>query len=191
MPCLNVKMLGRPKVKIGEEVIEFPYKKVEGLLYYLLLEKKADRNKVASLLWGDMTDSSARKNLRNALYQLRKSVGKDFVLSPNRFKLEINDEKNINSDLHIFLGDSNEKKIEIYEGEFLTNFTIRGSLAYSDWLREQRNHLHKLYVDALTKKVKSLQENDKNSDKLILYLNKLIEADIFNEDAYRKLMQIY
>lgn len=191
MPCLNVKMLGRSKVKIEEEVIEFPYKKVEGLLYYLLLEKKADRNKVASLLWGDMPDSSARKNLRNALYQLRKIVGKDLILSPNRFKLKINDEKNINSDIDIFLGNNNEEKIKTYGGEFLTNFTIKGSLAYSEWLREQRNHLHKLYVDALKQKVKLLQGKDKNSDKLICYFNKLIEADIFNEDAYRKLMQIY
>src|SRR6056297_2415831 len=133
MPCLNVKMLGRSKVKIEEEVIEFPYKKVEGLLYYLLLEKKADRNKVASLLWGDMPDSSARKNLRNAIYQLRKSIGKDYILSPNRFKLKINDSKDINSDLDCFLdGSNNEDKIEIYEGEFLTNFNIKGSLQYSD-----------------------------------------------------------
>ncbi len=191
MSGLNVKMLGKPEVKTDKKKVQFPYKKVEALLYYLLLEKEVNRNKAASLLWGDMPESSAKKNLRNALYQLRKCIGKEFILSPGRFKIKINNKININCDLNKFLNNNSKEKIDIYRGEFLQNFNIKDSLEYSDWLREQRDYLHKIYIEALKERIGSLKKEGENNEKLIKYLNYLIEADIFNEDAYRQLMQIY
>ena len=63
MSEMKISLLGTPSVKNkkGEE-IKFPYKKVEALFYYLLVKKKTSRNKLATLLWGDMPENKAKKN---------------------------------------------------------------------------------------------------------------------------------
>jgi len=53
-----------------------PTRKTEALLAYLALPlgQAHPREKLASLLWGDMPDAQARGNLRNALSRIRKAL---------------------------------------------------------------------------------------------------------------------
>ena len=61
----------------GERISSFRSANVQGLLVFLVLEAETAhaRDWLAPLFWPDESQAIARKNLRQALYQLRKLLG--------------------------------------------------------------------------------------------------------------------
>ena len=79
---LELLLLGRPLIRIdGQELVEAPPLKSQALLFYLAVTgQAASREALATLLWGEMPEATARANLRLALSRLRKVVGDCLVL---------------------------------------------------------------------------------------------------------------
>ena len=63
---------------------KFELKKAEAIVYYLAIEGKAGREKIASMFWGAKDENSAYNNFRNALYLLKQYFPKDFIKSDRR-----------------------------------------------------------------------------------------------------------
>lgn len=77
----EVTLLGIPGVCKDQEPVRFPYRKAEGIFYYLCVEKHTNRDELVSLFWGSGDEASGRKNLRQALFQLRKLLGEEASLA--------------------------------------------------------------------------------------------------------------
>ena len=60
----QVTLLGIPGVFNNGRIVHFPYRKAEGIFYYLCVEKKVNRDELISVFWGSSDESSGRKNLR-------------------------------------------------------------------------------------------------------------------------------
>ena len=78
MTRLVVRLLGGFRVELdGEAVYDFESDKCRALLAFLIVEadRPHRRETLASLLWPDRPDSSARANLRQALSSLRRALG--------------------------------------------------------------------------------------------------------------------
>ena len=76
---LKLTLLGGFQAQLhGGAALVLPAKKTQALLAYLAipLGQAHSREKLATLLWGDMQDAQARGNLRHALSRLRKSLPK-------------------------------------------------------------------------------------------------------------------
>jgi len=110
---IEILVLQNPKVLVNKQEMMFPYKKVEALLYYMAVEKSATRDQIATLLWEDCDESSARKNLRHALYTIRKVFGEELITSPTRQNLELNQELEIESDYDRFLEENETERKSI------------------------------------------------------------------------------
>jgi len=190
MTKLEVKLLGFPMVKLNRKLLEFPYKKVEALFYYMVVKKKVSRDRIASLLWGDMIDGAARKNLRNALYQLKQKIGPTLINTPDRSTIELDKGIEIKSDLDAFLNEEGPNAVEAYKGEFLQGFEVKKAPEFSNWMYEQRNYYRELYIRKLNQYIDRLKKQ-KDWKQTIFYLNLLIQVDEFNETAYRDLMRIH
>ena len=67
MSKLALKLFGNPSVWADGKKITFSYRKADALLYYMILEKRASRSKLAGILWEDSDASAAMKNLRHAI----------------------------------------------------------------------------------------------------------------------------
>ncbi len=76
---LRIQLLGEPRFYVQEKLLAFPFRKVEALACYLAVERRGSREKLADLFWGDREEERASKNLRNALYQLRKELPSGFL----------------------------------------------------------------------------------------------------------------
>ena len=48
----RVTLLGTPCVYRDGKEIHFPYRKAEGIFYYLCVEKQTSRDELVSLFWG-------------------------------------------------------------------------------------------------------------------------------------------
>ena len=77
MARLSINLLGPFQVTLNEApVIGFRSDKVRALLAYLAMEagRPHRRESLAGLLWPDMSDRTARKNLRLSIHRLRQAI---------------------------------------------------------------------------------------------------------------------
>lgn len=99
------KLFGVPQITKDGQICFFPYGKINALLYYLLVVKVASRDEVAGLLWPDVDGVTAKKNIRNALYQAKKSVGQDIIVASQKSILVLNEELELELDVDAFEAD--------------------------------------------------------------------------------------
>jgi DNA-binding SARP family transcriptional activator len=143
--------------------------KVQALLNYLAAERVfapgADlvREQIMTLLWPDVPDSAARKNLRQNLYLLRQALpevaGPDgavpFLLSNTR-SLQVNPQAYFDLDLAAFreLVAGGEpaalaQAVDLYRGDFLQDFYLEDSNEYEEWAADHRAQLRLQALDSL------------------------------------------
>lgn len=127
---LRIRLLGPPRLEFGAENIPLSARpKVLPLLGFLLLHSSApvQRERIASSLWSDDTDSAARANLRRHLHYLRALLppvnGKSWVLSTAR-SVQWNTRSNYVLDVDEFTRCAADpttltQAVEIYAGELM------------------------------------------------------------------------
>lgn len=160
MSRLEVSLFGTFQVKLDDvSITNFRSVNTQGLLVYLMLqaERPFSRDTLATLFWPDVPDSTAKKNLRQTLYQLRQLLNdsdeppQPFLLV-SRQNIQWNPESNYSLDVQLFLADlargDLETAVEFYIGELLPGFTC-DSLEFENWLRQERERLHRLALAAL------------------------------------------
>ncbi|MGD2049089.1 MAG: protein kinase, partial [Chloroflexota bacterium] len=77
MKTLSLILFGNVQASLdGQPVLDLPTKKVQALLLYLATDQETEhrRESLMLLLWPGMLERSARHNLRQALYHLRKNL---------------------------------------------------------------------------------------------------------------------
>lgn len=185
---LTAKMLGTAELNWCGERLVFPFAKMEALLYYLLLKKSCSRSELAGLLWSDMSEEAAKKNLRNTLYMLKKIVNGDVIQMPSRSLLVLNEELCCDSDIDRLR--QTAQWLEAYGGDFLAGFSCKDAVLFDEWVTRQRQELREEYVERLTRGAVALIK-DKCYAQAKACLKRLILVDEYNESAYRSLMRIY
>lgn len=160
MSLLEVSFFGAFQVKVdGAPIPHFRSVNTQGLLAYLILqaERPFPRDVLAALFWPDETDSRAKKNLRQTLYQLRQLLAdSDAAARPflfvSRQSIQWHAESDYWLDVQAFLADlargDLETAVDHYQGELLPGFTCN-SLEFENWLRLERERLHRLALTAL------------------------------------------
>lgn len=189
MSLIQVKLLQAPLVlKDGERVI-FPFKKAEALFYYLAVNGQATRDELVNLLWGEIDEETARKNLRHAVYTIRKAFNLEIVISPQKSTVLLNPDIKVETDLQRFL-QGDEGSVEAYGGEFLKGFLVKDGERYEEWMFQCREHYRDLYMSRLYGMIDRYRERKMNS-KLEYYAKLLINEDPLDERPYRILMESY
>ncbi len=98
MSGYRVTLLGVPGVFYEGDAIQFPYRKAEGIFYYLCVEKKVNRDELITVFWGSGDEASGRKNLRQALFQIRRCLGSEVIVQQGKNALELNPKAAIRSE---------------------------------------------------------------------------------------------
>lgn len=190
MTSIYAKLLGTPIVTKNTEEITFPYGKAEALFYYMLVKKRASRDVLVDLFWSNITLASAKKNLRNAVYIIKKAFKEDVLVSPQRTIIEINSNLNLELDIGRFLNCSGISSIEAYSGEFLEGFFVKDAENFEEWMLAIRNQNRDIYTRKLYVEIEKFVEN-KNWHEAETYCNRIIDIDSFDENVYRVLMKVY
>jgi len=187
MKNITVSLLGDPIVKLNKEQVYFPYKKAEGLFYYVCINKKITREAAINVFWADNDETSARKNLRDAIYKIKKTLCDDIFSTASKSFIEINNEINIEIDIDIINPTNIASK---YTGDFLGNFMIKSCYDFENWVSEKKEEYKNIYTKSIAKKVNELV-NIGDFKSIQKYSDILIENDPYNEKTYRYLMKIY
>lgn len=187
MMNLEVTLMKYPKVCINGEKVNFPYRKAEGLFYYLCVNHHISRDEAIGIFWADNDEKSARKNLRDAIYNIRKALGNDVLnidgntgISLEMSRILSLDVKNLNDD----------NMMMAYEGEFLEYFYIRNCLEFESWAEGVRDDLKRRYIRSLRTALGQIKKGAERSD-LEKCETILLNNRIWEEDIYRQIMTKY
>lgn len=155
---LRATLLKTPGVELDGKLVAFPYRRAEALLYYMLVQRSATRQELIALLWESFDEATGMKNLRNTLYTLKKVLGGDFLISPQKSLVIINPEWEYSCDYDRF---TLQEDFSAYGGPFLQGFAVKHAFAYEEWLSRTREKLRTRYLQRMSRCAKTaLEQND-------------------------------
>ncbi|MGB8644224.1 MAG: BTAD domain-containing putative transcriptional regulator [Anaerolineae bacterium] len=195
---LTFRLLGKPQILLDNQpVTGFISAKSQALLLYLAVTGRPHtRETLAGLLWGDMPESQAAKNLRNALSNLRALAGAHLSIARDEVSFIRDDACWI--DARVFMDtlsgnlaeselDRLHSAVELYQGEFLQGFYVTDALPIEEWILGHRSLLNGLMVQALHNLVvRHLAREECAAG--IDYANRLLEIEPWREETHRHLM---
>ena len=177
MPNLELVLFGPFQANLeGQPVSGFESARVRALLIYLAVERDQphSRDTLAGLLWPEAPDRTARKNLRQALSNLRKVIADHSAEPPylriTREAVQFMPDSHHFADITEFISlieetdrhqhrrlescrfcaDKLQRAVDFYRGEFLQGFFLGDSVAFQDWILLRRERYHRQAIQALT-----------------------------------------
>ena len=189
---LRINLLGKPEVWLdGVQLTSFSTAKTEALLYYLAATGQAhSRETLAGLLWGEMPEANARRNLTKSLSVLRRLLKPFLLIEPQRVGLVPNAAVALDV-AHLTTAVSSPQPspdvTTLYRGDFLEGFFVKDALAFDEWLLTQREHFREMAIGALEKLMMQAASKGKYAVG-ITYGRQLLELDPWREPVHRQLM---
>ncbi len=195
-PTLEIDLFGQLRLRTGErEIPPLPTEKGRSLFAYLAYhgEQSHPRGKLASLLWPELPEQTARRRLSQELWRIRKHLtqetGHPFALTGPKVRLDPHAAWTV--DVHRFQEETAQdddphalaQAVARYTGDLLANLD-------DEWILPLREQLHQRYVAALTRLVE-LEKQAGHWDQALDYALRLVQADPLMEMGHRQLMQIY
>lgn len=187
---LRAKLFGAGQLTLDGERVTLPFKQAEALLYYLLVEKEAFRPRIADIIWGDSLDEhKVRSNMRNAIYVIRRALGRDFLVTDGKSMLRIDPSIRVELDVDR-LHEPELTDFSFYTGDFLEDFYLRDNEYYNEWLLSTRQHCRELLLERMKAAIDAAFHEKRYRD-CEANCQRLMALDAFDEFSYLYLIELY
>jgi predicted ATPase/DNA-binding SARP family transcriptional activator len=197
---LTLTLLGgfQAQLDAGAALV-LPTRKSQALLAYLALPpgQAHSREKLATLLWGDMQDAQARGNLRHALARIRKALprsarpglvldGPSVALDPSVVDVDVARFERLVADGS---ADALEQAARLYRGDLLAGLAL-AERPFEEWLTSERERLHELAIQGLGRLLVHQQQAGAAEPAVQTGL-RLLALDPLQEPVHRAVMRLY
>ncbi len=179
----------------GDMLLDLGSPTARSLFAFLVLNHKQniDRRRLAFLFWPEGSEQSARRNLRQYLHRIRRSLepvdpAGELLLTegnsvrfcpPEDYTLDVElfekTASSPNSDL--------SRAVELYTGDLLEDI-------YDDWVVNEREKFAHLYRECLHRLINQHEANHQYQE-AIKYAQRYLAADPLLENAYVRLMRLH
>ena len=163
---LQIRLLGQFDIRLDKKRITIPSRAGQSLFAYLALRAGTPhrREKLAGTFWPDTTDESARKNLRQELWRIRKSLAAqengagDYLLA-DEYTVAFNRNSDHwldvaqleKSDLNL---EDLTRSVSLYKGELLPGF-------YEDWVVLERERIQSIFDARMGQLLEQLVDSER------------------------------
>lgn len=180
--------------------------KTTALLAYLaIVGRPQTRQKLMGLLWEDIPEQKASRNLRHSLWNLKKSLptgGADWLeATPQAAAFQPT--RAVWLDVAEFAracealrgappgGDleSLGRASSLYRGDLLDGFYADGAPAFEEWLLSERERFKTMALSAF-QRLASLHRDRGDHESGLLFARRLLALDPWREEAHRTVMQL-
>jgi DNA-binding SARP family transcriptional activator len=199
MAHLKLTLLGGFEAASSSGAIALPTKKTRALLAYCALRpgEVHQREKLATLLWGDTIEANARNSLRQALFLLRAALkqarcaafridGDTVTADPQGIDVDVfRFEQLVAKRTPVTL----EQAAALYRGDLLDGFVIDEE-PFEQWLIHERERLRELALDALARLLRH-QNSLEATDAATQTARRLLTLDPLQEAVHRVLMRLH
>ena len=185
---LQLHLLGTPQIVLhSRPLTTLTSAKAEALLFYLAVTGRPHaRAALAALLWGDVPDEAARASLRKALQALRKHL--DPFLHIERETISMAAKADCWVDAIAFTtalrdadieGDAALRRaVNLYQGDFLEGFYVRGAPDFEAWWLAERARLRELALHGLQRLAEHAAAAD-NLEEAISLTRRLLALELY------------
>jgi DNA-binding SARP family transcriptional activator len=199
--CLELKVLGGFDASLrGSGVSVTPStRKAQALLAYLALSpgQRHPREKLTSLLWGELRANLARNNLRQALFAVRRSLD---GVEPAPLRLEADtvtfepaavavDALQFEHAIAAGSPSTLQDALLLYRGDLLAGLRVQ-SEPFEEWLLAERERLRELALEALARLLAHRRAGNELEAAVQTAL-RLLALDPVQEPVHRTLMRLY
>lgn len=186
---IKLTLLGKPNIEINQKSVDVSLKKSEAILYYIGVQKRVTRSELVSLIWGETDEQTAKKNLRNSLYRLKKDLEIDIFHCPNKNIIELDEALTLKLDYDL----EEVQFLKAYRGQFLEGFSLKESERFEQWTVETEASLNQKYMTLGARFIKGILEKNDLAlvEQALAVASTMRHIDEFDEQVTRFLMQLY
>ena len=150
------------------------------------------RDTLLGRIWADVPDERGRHSLNQVVYGLRKSLGREVILSRGDEELGI-DPNRLWCDAGAFLaalaGGRDEEALGLYQGELLPGFHLEGAPVFQEWLEGRRTRLRD-EAAAAAWRVSEAAERTGHSATAVSWARRAVDLSGQDELALRRLLRL-
>lgn len=211
MTRLEIRFFGGFDVRYGDQSVSgFESQKVRALFAYLavLRDRSQSRDQLTGLLWSEFDEESARRSLRQALYNLRAAFQRagceQCPVVTSRQSAQFSPEGEYWFDLAAFdqsrskgmLGRGPERlhhlagAVELYRGDLLQGFSVRDAPEFEDWLHLRQSSYRDAAADSMRLLINHCLEHQEYQVG-IRYARRLLELEPLSEPIHAILIRLY
>ncbi|MBN1247513.1 MAG: tetratricopeptide repeat protein [Anaerolineae bacterium] len=210
-PGLRLRFLGGCEITLLDGPVHLETAKTRALLVYLTTNPgPIARHTLMGLLWGELLETNARRNLRRALWNLRQQLAAPETPQPIRSDREtvcFDRDSAYWSDIEAFEGAVAElnhepapeelsrylaharQVAELYTGDFLAGFLVDGAAPFEEWALTERERLRLEAVRTFRHLITVCAEHDE-VESAIDYAHRLLALEPWLEDGHAWLMRL-
>jgi predicted ATPase/DNA-binding SARP family transcriptional activator len=186
----------------GAPVSGLNNRKAEALLVYLASTRRPQpREVLAEMLWDDRTESQAMGNLRVLFTILRQALGDFLIITREDARinpaalvwmdaLELEDglcKLPAQGKLNLQTAPQAARSLALYQGNFLSGFSISDCLGFQAWQAQESERLHWIAVDGYAELVAyNIERGEYQLG--IVHATRLLELEPLMETAHRQMM---
>lgn len=203
MDKLELLLLGPAQLSLaGKPLTGLVSAKAKALLFYLAMERRAcSRGSLAGMLWSDLPENDARRNLRVEIAKLRQWLHPHLIFT--RLDGSINPAGSYHVDAHEFEDRFSKFHTQpaptdlrqmvataaLYRGDFLCEFQVRAAPLFEEWVLVERERLRQAALELLDKLVQTaIQQQDWKAG--LFAARKSLAIDNWREESHRQLMTV-
>ncbi|MEM7113307.1 MAG: BTAD domain-containing putative transcriptional regulator [Chloroflexota bacterium] len=188
---LKLSLLGAYQCELNNEPVQLVSAKGKALLAYLAVNGRSySRTALATLLWSNLPDTDARRNLRVEVMKLRQRVGA-YLLTEGQ-TLAFNSSLPHEIDVVLFEegGKNGETAVSLYRGDFLEDLFVRQAPLFETWVEQERSRLHAKMLTLRLQLAKNYAKQQQYTTARE-HAQHVLNADPTREAAHRLLIQIF
>jgi predicted ATPase/DNA-binding SARP family transcriptional activator len=185
--AISLQLLGATQLRHGGAWIQFGREKRFQLLAFLAYRGDwVDRERLLALLWGDVPDAVARRNLRQVVFKLRRlSWLASFEVEAERLRWRV--ATDVAAFVRAHAHGAWEAALERNPGPLLPQLDELASAEFAAWLAVERDRLETLRRDAVLALARRHEHDERYAEAAARYQG-LLERDDLDEEALRGLM---
>lgn len=165
-------------------MVNFPYRKAEGIFYYLCVRRLVTRDELVSTFWGGLCESAGRRNLRQVLYELKNCLGEDILIISGRDHIQLNADRFEEGNLERVMEPESDSD------EFLHFFYIKGCPEFERWVENVRIQQRIRLMDSIHDLLKNAERRNKIVEMQQL-IRRMISLDPLSADYVEEAMDLY
>ena len=168
MSQIDLQLFGYPEIRVDGRPVSLPLRKAVAALTYLV-EARApvSRDAVATLLWPEADEATARSRLRRLLHRTHQHLGIRIIAS-DRMSLYVAPGIDLRLDTWMFEHASQSGDFEnahlLYRADFLGTFSVDDCPDFDDWAFFRREALRSRFIHAIERLIEATRLRDEHRE---------------------------
>ncbi len=187
---LELDLLGVPRVRHDGRELRLTVRKTLVLLALVAVSVSVTRPRLCALLWPDLDESSARRNLRRTLARLREAgVASGIVAADDRVTMDDNVRIDVRRFEQALAGDDPLAALALWRGPFAEGLEASDDTEADTWLADTRRRLRQAWRDA-SARMAARCEQAGDLRAALRHVTSLLADDPLHEHQHRQAMRL-